>query len=109
MRRPGHGGLDVLAIEQRARGPSLIQELSDDERQQLRRDRGLILPSQPHQDGCDAVGLGRARRGLRRAQASLKHIQQLLQRATLLLVGVERGPDGEADCVIDHAESLWRS
>ena len=22
---------------------------------------------------------------------------------------VERGPDGEADCVIDHAESLWRS
>ena len=22
---------------------------------------------------------------------------------------VERGPDGEADCVIDHAESLWQS
>ena len=22
---------------------------------------------------------------------------------------IERGPDGEADCVVEHGESLWRS
>jgi phosphoribosylformylglycinamidine cyclo-ligase len=22
---------------------------------------------------------------------------------------IERGPSGEADCVVDHAETLWRS
>ena len=29
---------------------------------------------------------------------------------TVSTVGtIERGPDGEADCVVEHGESLWRS